>query len=85
MKASLDLKKRNCKMRKFLKILLVYAIEKIFLIFLPEAYKEYFYIIMLLWKIPKFAYVWKVELRLIFIFLLFLNKFSYYNMYSTKK
>ena len=46
MKASLDLKKRNCKMRKFLKILLVYAIEKKFLIFLPEAYKEYFYIIM---------------------------------------
>lgn len=44
-------------MRKFLKILLVYAIEKNFLIFLPEAYKEYFYIIMLLWKIPKFAYV----------------------------
>ena len=32
-----------------------------------------------------FAYVWKVELRIIFIFLLFLNKFSYYNMYATKK
>ena len=37
---------------------------------------------MLLWKIPMFAYVWEVELRIIFIFLPFLNKFSYCNMYQ---
>ena len=33
MKASLDLIKNNCKMRKFLKILLVYAVEKNYIFF----------------------------------------------------